>query len=498
MIVPSWTKFKEIARRGNLVPLYREILADLETPVSAFLKLGGGRYSYLLESVEGSEKWARYSIIGIDPEIAVRVAGGRSFLERGGGAPKAKKTRDPLELLQRLVVETKPVSVEGLPPFYGGAVGFLSYDGVRSFEKIPSHAEDDLDLPDAFFVFARTLLVFDNLTHSVKVLTHARTGEGADLDREYREGIERIELVIAKLREPVKEPTPPARVPEKILYQSSLSKSAFCRQVQRIKKQIREGEIFQGVLSQRLQTVLRSDPFDVYRALRTINPSPYMYYLNLDDIKVIGSSPEVLVREMNGKVELRPIAGTRPRGKDPEEEEALARELLADEKERAEHVMLVDLGRNDLGRVCEYGSVVTDEFLVLERYSHVMHIVSNVTGRLREGLNAFDVLRACFPAGTVSGAPKIRAMEIIEECEPVRRGIYAGAVGYFGYGNQMDMCIAIRTIVVQGSKAYIGAGAGIVADSVRELEYQETLNKAGALEKAIERAAHGFAWGIET
>jgi len=493
MIVPSWPRFKEIAGEGTLVPLYREILADMETPVSAFLKVGGGSHSFLLESVEVSEKWARYSIIGIDPHWTVRVDGGRAYVRTDGGAPKSRMTKDPLEPVERIMKGAKAVHVEGLPPFYGGAVGFLGYDGVRSFEKIPETAKVDLDLPDSYFIFARTLLVFDNLTHSVKVLTHAYTGKGADLEKEYRDALDRIETVIEKLKEPVIPPYHPSSLVDgPIPYRSTLSKAAFCKQVRRIQKLIRDGEIFQAVLSQRLETVLRSDPFDVYRALRTINPSPYMYYLNFDDLKVIGSSPEVLVRESGGNVEVRPIAGTRRRGKDAMEEETLARELFADEKERAEHVMLVDLGRNDVGRVSEYGTVVTDEFMVLEKYSHVMHIVSNVTGKLRKGTNPFDVLRACFPAGTVTGAPKIRAMEIIEEVEPVRRGVYAGAVGYFGYSNRMDMCIGIRTIVVKGAKAFIGAGAGIVADSVPENEYQETLDKADAMKRAIERAADGL------
>ncbi|MFH1277222.1 MAG: anthranilate synthase component I [Candidatus Eisenbacteria bacterium] len=492
MIVPSWPKFREIAKKGTLVPLYREILADLETPVSAFLKIGGGDHSYLLESVEVSERWARYSIIGIDPQWVVSVRDGRAHVARDGGVPKSRKADDPLEPVQRVLEGAKTVVVPGLPPFYGGAVGYLSYDGVRSFEKLPSKAKTDLEIPDSHFMFARTMLVFDNLTHSVKVLTHASTGEGANLEKEYREALDRIETLIERLREPVRQlplaPRPDGPIP----YRSTFTKEKYCRQVGRIQKHIRDGNIFQAVLAQRMETVLRSDPFDVYRALRTINPSPYMYYLNFGDLKIIGSSPEVLVREMDGKIEVRPIAGTRPRGEDPAKEEKLVRELFDDEKERAEHVMLVDLGRNDVGRVSEYGSVVTDEFMVLEKYSHVMHIVSNVTGRLKKGLQSFDVLRACFPAGTVTGAPKIRAMEIIEELEPVRRGVYAGAVGYFGYSNRMDMCIGIRTIVVKGTKAFIGAGAGIVADSVPEREWKETLQKADALKKAIERAARGL------
>lgn len=492
MIVPSWKRFQDIAHRGNLVPIYREILADLETPVSAFLKLGGGEFSYLLESVEGAEKLARYSIIGIDPKIIVRVDSGTVEVRRPGSAPRKRKVKDPLEPVEKLFREIKPVELDGLPPFYGGAVGFLGYDVVRKFEKIPEIAEDDLHMPDAFFVFAGTILVFDNLTHSVKVVTYARTGGGTNLEKEYRGAMDRIENMIGRLREPVKMPTPPLDDTSKIKYKSTFTREAFCRQVRRIKKYIREGDIFQAVLSQRLETVLRSDPFDVYRALRTINPSPYMYYLNFDDMKVIGSSPEVLVRESAGRLELRPVAGTRPRGRDLAEDESLARDLFSDEKELAEHVMLVDLGRNDLGRVSEFGSVVTDELKVLEKYSHVMHIVSNVTGQLRKGLTPFDVVRACFPAGTVSGAPKIRAMEIIEELEPVRRGLYAGAVGYFGYARNMDMCIGIRTIVTRGRRAYIGAGAGIVADSVPEIEFEETLSKADALKKAIEKAAGGL------
>ncbi len=492
MIIPSWPKFREIAGRGNLVPIYREILADLETPVSAFLKLGAGPYSYLLESVEGSEKLARYSIIGIDPEVVVRVSGNQAEVERPGKAIRRSKVKDPLEPVEKIFRSFRPVEVEGLPPFYGGAVGFLSYDAVRRFEKLPSTTDDDLELPDACFLFAGTNLIFDNLNHSVKVLTHARTGKGGDIEKEYRNAIHRIESVIEKLRQPIHDRSHTASEPVTLRYKSTFTKEAFCKQVRRIKRYIKNGDVFQTVLSQRLETVLHSDPFDVYRALRTINPSPYMYYLNFQDMKIIGSSPEVLVKESGGRLELRPIAGTRPRGKDAAEDETLRRDLFSDAKEIAEHVMLVDLGRNDLGRVSEFGTVVTDELMTLEKYSHVMHIVSNITGRLRDGLSPFDVVRACFPAGTVSGAPKIRAMEIIEELEPVRRGIYAGAVGYFGFAGMMDLCIAIRTIVTKGQRAYIGAGAGIVADSVPELEYQETLSKAGALQKALERAARGL------
>jgi anthranilate synthase component 1 len=490
MITPSWPKFRELAREGTLVPLSREILADLETPVSAYLKLGD-EHSFLLESVEVSERWARYSILGIEPEWVVRSARGEWTASRPGAAPRRGRSKDPLEPVEKILSGVRAVPIDGLPPFYGGAVGFLAYDAVRAFEKLPSKTRADRPVPDALFVFPRTLLVFDNLTHSVRVLTHVPTGKGAKLEEEYRKGVARIEDVIRRLRQPVPA-RPEPRFTGPIAYTSTLDRTAYCRQVRRIQKWIRQGEIFQAVLAQRLETTLRSDPFDVYRALRTINPSPYMYYFHLGDLKIIGSSPEVLVRERDGKIEVRPIAGTRPRGKDPVEEEAIARDLLSDEKERAEHVMLVDLGRNDVGRVSEYGSVVTDEFEVLEKYSHVMHLVSNVSGRLRKGLTQFDLLRACFPAGTVTGAPKIRAMELIEEVEPVRRGVYGGAVGYFGYANRMDMCIAIRTIVVQGDRAYIGAGAGIVADSVPELEYQETLNKAGALRKAIETAARGL------
>ncbi|RPJ49427.1 MAG: anthranilate synthase component I [Candidatus Latescibacterota bacterium] len=490
MTTPSWPKFQELARQGTLVPLSREILADLETPVSAYLKLGE-EHSFLLESVEVSEKWARYSILGIDPMWVVRSAKGEWSATRPQGAPLRGRSPDPLEPVEKILRSEKAVPVEGLPPFVGGAVGFLGYDAVRSFEKLPSKTRADRPVPEALFLFPRTLLVFDNLTHSVRVLTHVPTGKGRSAKAEYEKGARRIDEVIRRLRRPV--PARPERRPVgRVSYTSTLGKSEYCRQVKRIQKWIREGEIFQAVLAQRLETTLRSDPFDVYRALRTINPSPYMYYFNLGDLKIIGSSPEVLVRERDGKIEVRPIAGTRPRGRDPVEEEAIARELRSDEKERAEHLMLVDLGRNDIGRVSEYGTVVTDEFQVLEKYSHVMHLVSNVSGRLRKGLTPFDLLRACFPAGTVTGAPKIRAMELIEEVEPVRRGIYGGAVGYFGYGNRMDMCIAIRTIVVQGDCALIGAGAGIVADSVPELEYQETLNKAGALRKAIETAARGL------
>ncbi len=492
MTTPSWRRFREIAPRGTLVPVYREILADMETPVSAFLKVSDDDPCYLLESVEGSEKLARYSIIGIDPETIVSVTGDRAEIRKRGRAPRVVDAKDPLEPIEKTFGKIKPVEVDGLPPFYGGAVGFLSYDAVRKFEKLPTKTKDDLHVPDSLFVYARTILVFDNLTHTMKVVTHAKGGRRANLEKEYRDAEKRIDDVIARLKLPVAQPEQPVRKSKKLRYDSTFTKAAFEKAVRKIKTFIRDGDIFQAVLSQRMSVPLPAHPFDIYRALRTINPSPYMYYLSFDDLKIIGSSPEVLVRESAGNLELRPIAGTRPRGKDKAEDEALRQDLFADQKERAEHIMLVDLGRNDLGRVSEYGSVETDELMVLEKYSHVMHIVSNVKGRMREKTTPFDVVRACFPAGTVSGAPKIRAMEIIEDLEPVRRGLYAGAIGYFSFANAMDMCIGIRTIVVKGDRAYIGAGAGIVADSVPAIEFQETLSKANALKLAIERAAAGL------
>ncbi len=492
MYYPSFDLFQAKAKQGNLIPVYCEILADLETPVSAFLKIDTGEYSFLLESVEGGEKWARYCFLGSNPSIIFRSKGKQIEIWREDGKHECREVSDPLTALKALMSEYRPVIVEGLPRFFGGAVGYLSYDMVRFFEELPSTAIDDMQIPDAFFVITDTLLIFDNIQHKLKVVSNVFLQEGQDLEEAYNEAKDKIEEIIARLRKPVPEslPVPRSALPPEL--RSNFKQEEFESIVRQAKEYIKAGDIFQVVLAQRLQLELDVHPFDIYRALRTINPSPYMFYLKFGPIKLVGASPEVLVRLEKPWVEVRPIAGTRHRGKTEEEDQAIAQELLKDPKERAEHIMLVDLGRNDIGRVCVWGSVEVNELLIIEKYSHVMHLVSNVRGLLAEGKDCYDVIRACFPAGTLSGAPKIRAMEIIEELEPTRRGPYGGAVGYFSFSGNMDTCITIRTLTVIGSTAYLGAGAGIVADSVPENEYQETMNKARALLKAMEMARDGL------
>jgi len=475
-----------------LIPVYREILADMETPVSAFRKLGGGPYSFLLESVEGGETLGRYSFLGTQPAQVFKSRGPAVEITQGGETRRLTLVRgeDPLTILKRLMAQYRFVPSPELPPFCGGAVGYMSYDLVRFFERLPDETVDDLGFPDSIFIFTDTLLVFDHVRHRLKVLNNALV-EG-DADEAYDQAVAKIEAVVEKLRTPLPPPLPSPGRDYRPEVRSNFTQADFEAAVARTKEYITAGDIIQAVLSQRFAVDITADPFDLYRALRSINPSPYMYFLDYDDVTIVGSSPEILVTEKDGRIRLRPIAGTRRRGATAEEDEALAAELLADEKERAEHLMLVDLGRNDVGRVSVYGRVEVDEFMVIEKYSHVMHIVSNVIGELAPGKDQFDVLRACFPAGTVSGAPKIRAMEIIEELEPTRRGPYAGAIGYFSFSGSMDTCITIRTILAQNGTAYIQAGAGIVADSVPEREYEECVNKAQALVKAIEMAERGL------
>lgn len=475
MYTPSREEFHKLAGRGNLVPVYREILADLETPVSAYLKVARGDYSFLLESVEGGERLARYSFIGTDPYKVILADG----------------TSDPLVPVEQELARYRPVPEPGLPPFQGGAVGYVSYDAVRHFEpRLIAPDADPLSVPEAVFMFADTLLVFDHLRHKIKVLAHAHV-EG-NVDQAYDDALRRIETLVARLageapRKLPRRPSPP-RGAEEPPFQSNVAHEDYLANVQRGKEYIAAGDIIQVVLAQRLSRRTGAHPFSVYRALRTINPSPYMYYLHLNDFDIVGASPELLVRVENGHVETHPIAGTRPRGKDDAHDLALEAELRADEKERAEHIMLLDLGRNDIGRVSRPGTVKVTQLLDVERYSHVMHLVSHVEGELRDGMSQFDALRACFPAGTVSGAPKIRAMEIIAELEPDRRGPYAGSVGYFSYSGNLDTAITIRTIVMKDGLATVQAGGGIVADSVPETEFQESLNKARALLRAIEEA----------
>ncbi|HET7854215.1 MAG TPA: anthranilate synthase component I [Candidatus Methylomirabilis sp.] len=492
MYYPSRKAFKAKGQLGNLIPVYREVLADTETAVSAFLKIRGGEYAFLLESVQGGEKWARFSFMGRSPSLVIRTKGSQAELSRPGVPPERRRISDPLDLVKEVLSAYRPVKVEGLPRFFGGMVGYLSYDSVRFFEALPDLTEDDLALPDALFLLTDTLLIFDNLRQRIQVVSNAYVPAAATAEAAYDLACSKIEALVADLRKPLDQPlvTPVAsRAPE---VTSTFTREQFCRAVQQCKDYVGAGDVIQAVLSQRFEVKTAAHPFDVYRALRIINPSPYMYFLQLGDLSVAGSSPEVLVRLEEGQIDLRPIAGTRPRGRSEGEDRALAAELLADPKERAEHIMLVDLGRNDVGRVSAPGSVEVNELMVIERYSHVMHIVSNVRGRVREGQDAFDVLRASFPAGTVSGAPKIRAMEIIEELEPVKRGPYAGAIGYISFSGNMDTCITIRTVLFARERAWIQAGAGIVADSEPEREYQETLNKAAAMLRAIEMAEAGL------
>ncbi len=504
MYTPSLEDFRLKARQGNLIPVYREILADLETPVSAFLKIAESENAFLLESVEGGEKWARYCFLGADASVVLRIKGRTVTVERGGGGGGGESETwetegDPLDALKSLMAAYRPVAVEGLPRFYGGAVGYLSYDMVRFFERLPESADDDLGLPDAQFMITDTLLVFDNVAQKIKVVANVHLEENgeSEIETAYEEAVARIEEVIDRLNRPLSGrpvgiPPAPSAAEGPDWSSSFRDRAAFEAAVRKARENVHAGEVIQVVLAQRLSAAVAADPFDVYRALRTVNPSPYMFFLQFGGLKLVGSSPEVLVRLEGDRVEVRPIAGTRPRGAGEEEDRALERDLLSDEKERAEHIMLVDLGRNDAGRVSRRGTVEVNELMVIERYSHVMHIVSNVRGKLAEGRDAYDVLRACFPAGTVSGAPKVRAMELIEELEPVRRGPYAGAVGYFSFSGNMDTCIAIRTLVMKDGRAYLGIGAGIVADSVPEREFEETMSKGRALIRAVELAVQGL------
>ncbi len=494
MYTPSLDQFRELARQGNLIPVARQILADMETPVSAFRKIDSGNYAFLLESVEGGEQWGRYSFLGSNPSLVIRARGDRVEILQGRGAESVGDLRDPFAALQRVLAQHRAVAVPGLPRFTGGLVGYLGYDTVRHLERLPGTAAADLGFPDALFLLTDTLLIFDNVTHRITVVSNALVQDESDrgVERTYRESQQKIDAIIAALRRPVGASTGFAGSSPSAEPDSTFTRHGFCEAVRKAKAYIQAGDVIQVVLSQRLSLRTEADPFDVYRALRVVNPSPYMYYLRLGDLKVVGSSPEMLVRLEGERIDLRPIAGTRPRGATEDEDGALAAELVADPKERAEHIMLVDLGRNDVGKVARVGSVSVSDLMTVERYSHVMHLVSRVRGLLESGRSAFDVLGACFPAGTVTGAPKVRAMEIIEELEPVRRGPYAGAVGYVSFSGNLDTCITIRTILFSRGVALIQAGAGIVADSDPEREYEETMNKARALRRAIELAEAGL------
>lgn len=481
MYYPSKQDFIRYSKAGNLVPVFREIVADMETPVSAFKKIEGD-YSYLLESVEGGEKIGRYSFLGSNPILIVRSKGRNVEI-----ISKGKTTRvsgDPLKELKKVLSRYKPVKIKGLPRFHGGLVGYLSYDIVRHIEKLPDKNPDDLKLPDMQFLLTDTILAFDHVNHKILVISNVLVEN--DPEKAYSTAITKIDALASKLIRPVKEKRSTAVRTKGLAVRSNFNKPAFEQKVRKAIKYVEGGDIIQVVLSQRLSARIKSDTFNIYRQLRGLNPSPYMYYLKFKDMRLIGSSPETMVRLEDDVATIRPIAGTRKRGETDAEDTRLEKELLADEKEKAEHIMLVDLGRNDLGRVCQFNSVRINQLMTIEKYSHVMHIVSDITGRLKKGMDAFDLVRASFPAGTVTGAPKVRAMQIIDELENVKRGPYAGCVGYFDFYGNLDTCITIRTIVAKGKSAYIQAGAGIVADSVPAREYEESLNKAAVLIKAIE------------
>jgi len=495
----SRKRFYELAAHAASVPVYQTLLADLETPVSVYLKLRGGGPSFLLESVENGERIARYSFMGFNPRQQL-VARGREVTLLDGHRQHTRTLdadEDPLNALAALLEPYQPTApltdvAPDLPYFHGGAVGYIGYDFVRFIERLPESAQDDRDLPDMHLLIAESLIAFDHLRRRLVLITNALTPPDADLDLAYDDALGRLAALKSRLRAPLIEHAPPGRDGHDTT--CNLSQAAYETAVRRAKEHIAAGDIFQVVLSRRLERETSATPFTIYRALRRVNPSPYMFYLDLGGepaTRLIGSSPEMLVRLHGRQAEVRPIAGTRPRGQDAAEDQALTEDLLADPKERAEHVMLVDLGRNDLGRVCDFGSVTVPELLSVERYSHVIHLVSRVTGRLRDDVNGYDLLRATFPAGTVSGAPKVRAMEIIEALEGARRGPYAGAVGYIGFNGNLDTCIVIRTIVMQDDVAHLQAGAGIVADSDPTREWEETGHKAHALNTAIEMAEEG-------
>ncbi len=506
MHTPSFEQFKTLAKTSNTIPVYREISADLETPVSAYLKVARGPYSFLLESVEGGENLARYSFIGAEPLEVMRTGPG----EPGGEV-------DPLDLLKARMGKVRYAEVAGLPRFSGGAVGYVSYDAIKYFEpRVPQAPGRGVDVPESVFMLVDGLLIFDHVQHKISVVAHAFVD--GDAESAYRAATENVETLVNRLQGPLPrhayrrisaaqpgirsaegaadyggatdpgEPVPPAGNERGYEAESNMSHDNYAHMIEVGKKNIYDGEVIQVVLSHRVSRRTDVRPFDLYRSLRAVNPSPYMFYVNMDNFQLVGASPEMLVQVIDGEMALHPIAGTRPRGRTPEEDVALEEELRTDEKERAEHVMLLDLGRNDVGRVSKPGTVRVSQQMDVERYSHVMHLVSHVTGTLRDGMDAYDALRAGFPAGTVSGAPKVRAMELIAELEPDRRGGYAGAAGYFSYDGNMDTAISLRTIVFKDGVAHIQAGGGVVADSTPEGEYQETVNKMAAMMRAIDHA----------
>src|SRR5882724_583327 len=491
MLFPDYHEFSRLARTATLVPVAKTVAADLRTPVSAFLSVAADEpNAFLLESVEGGEKIGRYTFLGARPYMILRARGRQITIERHG--KKTQLEGDIFKILDGLLREHTPAHLPGLPPFTAGAVGFFAHDAVRQIEKLPVLAKDDLQMPDCNLMFFDRLLAFDHVRHEIFIIATAdvRRQSPKQAYAQALRDIARIEKRLAAAL-PAKFLRAPKPKTGKVKVAVSVSKKHFIRTVEKIKEYIMAGDVFQAVPSLRLELEPGVEPLNVYRALRRVNPSPYMYFLRMGEMTVLGSSPEMLVRVTGRKLEYRPIAGTRKRGKDEAEDLKLEDELRHDEKERAEHVMLVDLGRNDVGRVSEFGSVKVRDLMFVERYSHVMHLVSAVEGALRAGLTPIDALSSCFPAGTLTGAPKVRALEIIEEVEPVRRGIYGGSVLYADFAGNLDSCIAIRTMLVKGKKAYVQAGAGIVADSVPESEYQECLNKAKALVRAVELARSG-------
>jgi anthranilate synthase component 1 len=485
MPVPDYKEFSRLAREATLIPVVKSVTADLLTPVSAFLAIAAKEPdAFLLESVERGERIGRYTFLGARPYMQVRARGDEVIVQRGKSREKRKGS--VVQVVKELLRQHRPANVPGLPPFTAGAVGYFAYDGVRQLENIGEHAKDDLDLPDCVLMFFDRLLAFDHLRHQIHIIANA------DVSRESpRKAYDRAVADIAILEKKLAGGLRPAQVRKsspptgKLKVNAGTSRPHFLQMVERAKEYIAAGDIFQVVLSQRLDFTPEVAPFDIYRALRTVNPSPYLYFLRMGDTHVLGSSPEMLVRVTGRKLEYRPIAGTHPRGRDEAEDQQLEQKMLHDEKECAEHVMLVDLGRNDLGRVSEYGSVKVKDLMYVERYSHVMHLVSALEGKLRSDLDALDAFAACFPAGTLSGAPKVRAMQIIEELEPTRRGIYGGSVLYADFAGNLDSCIAIRTMLMQGKKAYLQAGAGIVADSDPASEFDECMNKAQAVLRAV-------------
>ena len=497
---PDLDTFKKLAQEAEFVPVYRRLVSDALTPVTAFHKIDAGRCACLFESVIGGEKVGRYSFLATEPFFEIEAYGNRvSTTSYSGGsgdtcAPVTEQFEcdNPLDELRRRVEAVRAVHLPELPPFISGAVGYAGYDTVRYCEHLPDAPQDDRGLPDMAFAFYDQVVVFDNVSKTIIVVVMARLDQAdGDSAKAYADACRRVDRLVDQLSsaQDAVQPIDIHAVGDvNLAYRSNFTQQDFERAVEKCVEYIRAGDVFQVVFSQRLEVPIRSHPFEIYRRLRVVNPSPFMFYLRTPSVTLVGSSPEVMARVVDGRLTVRPLAGTRVRGKTEAEDRRLEEELLADPKERAEHVMLVDLGRNDVGRVCRYRTVELTDVMTIERYSHVMHITSNVDGQLAEGMNAFDALQACLPAGTVSGAPKVRAMEIIDEIEPHRRGPYAGAVGYFDFNGNMDTCIALRTIVVQGKKAYVQAGAGIVADSVPASEWQETLNKAWGLLAAIELA----------